>query len=51
MDNEAWNAPKRPKRKFGRAIRGEANEIDELITKTLERTFTFIKDQIGMKDD
>ena len=44
-------APKRPKKKFGRVIFGDATELDELVHESFQRATTFIKDQIEDQED
>ena len=44
--NESWSGPKRPKRKFGKAVRGESSDLDELVQESYARTIEFIAEQL-----
>ncbi|CCG80536.1 Histone deacetylase clr3 [Taphrina deformans PYCC 5710] len=43
-NNEAWTIPKRPKRKYGKAIKADCLDIDELIHVSFDRVVAFIDD-------
>lgn len=49
-DNEVWNSPKRPKRKFGRVVKGETTEMDELVFQSHSAATEFIMEQIEAQD-
>lgn len=40
--NEVWNAPKRPKRKFGKCVKVEHDRIDEVVEASLNTMTEFI---------
>ena len=45
--NEVWNAPKRPKRKFGKCVKVEHDRIDEVVDASLSTMTEFILAQVG----
>lgn len=49
-NNDCWSAPKKPKRKFGKAIRGTASNMDQLVHECFAKATEFILEQIDSYD-
>jgi histone deacetylase 6 len=49
--NECWQGPKKPKRKFGKAIRGGSQVRDELLAETFEQIRAFVEEAIDEEEE
>ncbi|ORY78637.1 hypothetical protein BCR37DRAFT_382288 [Protomyces lactucae-debilis] len=50
-NNECWHGPKKPKRKFGKAVRGEGLVRDTLLAESYEQVKAFIEEAIEEEED